>query len=555
MIGRPPFGASPFLRGCVRQAAAPRLRREVALVFAVALVAAAAQSAAAADPWKGPPAAGGLTSPLVFTQVPVQTVAGIPEGGAAPGLGPDLMPGSRIVSFDPGRPDQGVTNLTGGFSAAGKPDVSFDGKRILFVAKRSWDDPFDVWEMNADGSDLRRITRQVGDCRAAIYLSPIFTIDAPEPVEGIAFCSDPMSGAGPSLYTCRMDGTRVRPITFDPFGATDPCLLSDSRLLFCSGQRPGPRHDGPGGTALLTVNTDGTDVFVFAAAHEAPARRGMPCETADGWVVYVESVGDSSDRGGSLVAVSRTASLRTRREVAGDDSGLYCSPSAIADGHLLLVSYRPRGSGSYGIYVLDPVTGARTASVYDAPEWHDLDAVVVGARARPAGRSSVVDERVETGLLYCLDANLSNTAQSRRLGEARIKWLQVFKAVTDQSPRRNDTTGEEPGESRLAVIREELLGTVPVESDGSFHLSVPARTSLRLQTLDPDGQVLQAMRSWIWVMPKESRGCIGCHEDRELSPPNRHPLALRKPPRPVGVTDTAASNDDAPRQRTKGSSR
>ncbi len=115
-----------------------------------------------------------------------------------------------------------------------------------------------------------------------------------------------------------------------------------------------------------------------------------------------------------------------------------------------------------------------------------------------------------------------------------------------------------PPQSRAAAnpgtIGEEALGTVPVESDGSFYMEVPARTPLRLQTLDADGAVLQTMRSWIWVMPEEARGCIGCHEDRELTPPNRHVLALRKPPHligrpPVGQSKSESSgNAIAPRQ-------
>ncbi len=101
------------------------------------------------------------------------------------------------------------------------------------------------------------------------------------------------------------------------------------------------------------------------------------------------------------------------------------------------------------------------------------------------------------------------------------------------------------------------MGTVPVESDGSFHLSVPARTSLRLQTLDGDGQVLQAMRSWIWVMPKEARGCIGCHVDRVLSPPTRHALALWKPPHFIGVADreVGGAGGRAAREPTRGGAR
>ncbi len=488
---------------------------------------------------------------LVFTQVPVGVDAKILDSRSALGDGLALLPGSRIVSYDPSASEQKVWNLTGEFSAAGSPDVSFDGQRILFVARRSATDPFDVWEMNIDGSGLRQITKRVGSCCGAIYLSTIYTIDAEELVHQIAFCSDVGDGAEHSLYTCRMDGTRVRRITFNPYGATDPCLLSDGRLLYCSGRPPESALSSVRGHALFTVNTDGTDVFVFAGAHETLAIRGMPCETPDGRVIYVESVRDGWDRGGSLVSVSRTASLHTRRLVAGNRSDLYRSPSATADGNLL-VSYRRRGSGSWGIYVLDPRSGVRTAAVYDAQQWHEIDAVSVRARAEPAGRSSVVDERVETGLLYCLDAYLSDTAQPQRIGNGQIKWLQIFSAVTDDERKAEDPPGKELVEPGSGVIAEELIGTVEVESDGSFHLKIPARRPLRLQTLDSGGQVIQAMRNWIWVMPNEARGCIGCHEDRELSPPNRHALALRKPPSPVGVGGSELDRSRSAREHRAG---
>jgi len=62
---------------------------------------------------------------------------------------------------------------------------------------------------------------------------------------------------------------------------------------------------------------------------------------------------------------------------------------------------------------------------------------------------------------------------------------------------------------------------------------------LRLETFDAEGNPIRAMRSWMWVMPNEKRGCIGCHEDRDLAPQNRHVLALRRPPRSVGVPEAA----------------
>jgi hypothetical protein len=477
--------------GDPRQASHPF--RRAALILAALTGAALTVGAGAADR-------------LVFTQVPIESGFGLPAG-------------SRIVSYDPSRPKDGVTNLTRRFSAAGRPDVSFDGQRILFVGRRTSEEPFNAWEMNTDGSGPRRITNQAADIREAIYLSTIYTIDDAEPSDQIAFCRADDSGTR-SLYTCRVDGTRVAQITFDPYGATDPCALSDGRLLFTGGPE----------SALLTVNTDGTDVFVFGAAHAPAASRGMPCETDDGWIVFVESQADDPDHGGALIAVSRTSSLDTRRVIDDAVSGRYRSPAPAGAGRLI-VSFRRPEMSSYGLYWFTPESGQRSG-VFNPPQWHELDAVVVRPRARPAGRSSVVDERVSRGLLYCLDASLSDTAESEIAGEQPIERLSVYRALAGN--------GREDDGHNAGAIDQELLGTAPVEADGSFHLGVPVRTPLRLETLGPDGEVLRAMRSWFWVMPGERRGCIGCHEDRALSPPNRHPLALRKPPHPVGVApDTA----------------
>jgi hypothetical protein len=472
----------------------------------------------------------------------------------------NLPLGSHIVLLDLSKPhssSERITNLTPGFAAAGRPDVSFDAKRILFVARRTPDDPFGVWEMNCDGTGLTQIITRTGSCSAAIYLSTLYSIDSDEPVPQIAFCSSggtaateqPFDSITPavatvsSLFTCRPSGRRIRQITFNPYGVSDPCLLSDGRLLYASASAiPESNSARLGATSLFTVNTDGTDVSAFKHPTRSPVQDGMPCETADGWVIHVESRSRGWDQGGSLVAVRRVRSLHTRRVVASAADGLYHSPASLPDGNLL-VSYRAGPDDSYGVYVLDPQRGVRTIKIIDSPQWHELNAHVLRPRAVPEGRSSVVDERLQTGLLYCLNTYLSDTDPGTEIAERRISRLRVFRAEVDTSnaigayPPTPRNRAETTAAATRSVVTEELLGEVPVESDGSFYLEVPAMTPLRLQTLGADGAVLQSMQSWFWVMPRESRGCIGCHEDHELTPPNRQTLALRRPPRRVGVTD------------------
>ena len=63
-----------------------------------------------------------------------------------------------------------------------------------------------------------------------------------------------------------------------------------------------------------------------------------------------------------------------------------------------------------------------------------------------------------------------------------------------------------------------FLGTVPVEEDGSVHFEVPSGKALHFQLLDKDYRCIQIMRSFTGVMPGETRGCVGCHEQTSRNP-------------------------------------
>lgn len=75
-----------------------------------------------------------------------------------------------------------------------------------------------------------------------------------------------------------------------------------------------------------------------------------------------------------------------------------------------------------------------------------------------------------------------------------------------------------------------LLGTVPVEEDGSALFTIPANTPVSLQPLDSEGRAIQWMRSWLTGMPGETVSCIGCHEDQNQIPiPKRVIASAIKP--------------------------
>ena len=73
-----------------------------------------------------------------------------------------------------------------------------------------------------------------------------------------------------------------------------------------------------------------------------------------------------------------------------------------------------------------------------------------------------------------------------------------------------------------------LLGTVPVEEDGSAIFKVPANTPISIQPIDKDGVAVQWMRSWLTGQPGEVVSCIGCHEDQNQIPIPKRVMASQK---------------------------
>ncbi|MHC4620945.1 MAG: HzsA-related protein, partial [Planctomycetota bacterium] len=85
----------------------------------------------------------------------------------------------------------------------------------------------------------------------------------------------------------------------------------------------------------------------------------------------------------------------------------------------------------------------------------------------------------------------------------------------------------------LGVSKEDpgkfVLGTVPVEADGSAYFRVPSGIPVFFQVLDGEGMAVQTMRSLTYVQPGRTLGCVGCHESRELAPPvGARPVAARR---------------------------
>jgi len=465
---------------------------------------------------------------IVFTQEPIA------DGEAA---------GSRIALL---HPDGTLEVLSTEFASASDPGVSFDGARILFAGKRTAEEPWNIWEIHADGSSPRQLTDDLGDCREPFYLASA-SVNPPSFEDRVPWIGFTSTAAGalddqglapaPSLYVMSLEpvagrGTVVWRTTYNLGGDRFPTAMLDGRVLFTSRQRDRSQ--------LLTVTWAGDNLNPFYTANDGPLYKTEACEMPDRTVVFVESQTATPERGGRLVRVSLRRPLGSH-EVLSRGDGRYRTPHAAADA--LLVSYAS-SEQSFGIYRFDFETGGPGPVVYDDPAWHDVDAMPRAPHPEPIARipmlefASVLDiEGIEgAGQLHCMSVYDSDQPEIRRLEPGQVKWARFVKGVPEPASGPGEPSGDPSGDWPPPGVTVRLLGDVPVEPDGSFFVNVAGNVPFYIELLDEQKVTLHTMRTWMWVRSRSQRGCIGCHEDKELAPQNRATQALLKM-RPTSLTD------------------
>jgi Tol biopolymer transport system component len=492
-----------------------------------------------------------IEHPILFVQELVT-----PSGQAT--VSPSF--GSRIVRLDP---DGSLTVLTEGFAAAADPCVSFDAQRVIFAAKLDSADAWDIWEMEVDGSRKNRVTSDLGDCREPVYL-PLAAVDSPDfrdKVRWISFTStapDVLDDQGccplTSLYAMNLEavpgrGTVVWRTTSNLGGDVSPTVLSDGRVLFSARQR--------GALALMTISWAGENLNPFYGSHDGATSQIQACELPDRTVVFLETQGNCTDRSGRLARVSLRRPLRSH-EVLSAEEDSYRTPSALDDGRIL-VSFAGDES-TYGIFVFDPVRGERVTKIHDDPRWHDVDAVALTQRPEPPGRiptvefASVLDvgSLKTVGQLQCMNVYESDRPWTTSPETDRAETVRFIEGIAAPLPEMPEAAGAatppapaiDGATSTHAAcdstwpprgVETRVLGEAPIEEDGSFYVNVPGDVPFYMELLDGEGRSLQTMRAWLWVRAGDQRGCIGCHEDKELAPVNRATDALIRA-RPVTLT-------------------
>ncbi|UCG57207.1 MAG: discoidin domain-containing protein [Phycisphaerales bacterium] len=467
-----------------------------------------------------------------------------------------------------------------------RPDISHDAKRVLFAYCRYYarvagmekvdkeklpeDAFYQIFEMNIDGTGCRQLTRGRYDDFDARYLPNGEIMFLSTRKGQFVQCTKPNASAttratlpdsyvrcgGDNTRPCAVftlhamdsDGSDIRPLSaFENFEWT-PSLANDGRILYARWDYI-DRFNGHF-MSLWSTNQDGTNPqLVYGNFTTRPQcifeARAIPNSEK---LIFTASA-HHSITGGSLALLDRSfgtegAMPLTRitpevcfPEAEGWPDMYYANPYPLSEDYYLVAwSDRRlpphRGSGqvtddnnptnALGLYLLDSFGNLEL--IYRDKDISSMYPIPVRARAKPPAQPSGTDwDGVQEGLFMVQDVYLG----LRGIERGSVTDLRIIGVPPKTQPHMDSPS--------LGVSKEDpgkfVLGTVPVEADGSAYFRVPSGVPLFFQALDRDGLAVQTMRSLTYVQPGQTLSCIGCHEQRQLTPAvSGNPLAVLRGP-------------------------
>ncbi|MHC4368024.1 MAG: HzsA-related protein [Planctomycetota bacterium] len=465
-----------------------------------------------------------------------------------------------------------------------RPDLSYDGRKILFAYCKFYPEThkmqkadkdklpedvfYKIYEMNLDGSGCRKVTRGKYDdfdcrylpCGDIVFLSTrkgqaVQCTQANSAATAGADLPDSYVRCGGdnwrpvpvfTLHRVDADGGYIRPISaFENFEWT-PSVAADGRILYARWDYI-DRFNGPF-MSLWSTNATGTNPqLVYGNYTERPQCVFEARPVPNSHKLVFTAAAHHSNMGGSLVLLDRTRGTEYERpltrltpdvcfpETEGWPRHYYANPYPLSEEHFLVAwSDRPLPPHSFvttdernpvnplGIYLYDAFGNLEL--LHRDPGIASMYPIPVRSRKKPPTHPRIVDwHGSQEGRFLVQDVYEGLEGIER----GSVTSLRIVGVPPKTQPHMNSP--------KLGVSKEDpgkfVLGTVPVEQDGSAHFRVPSGIPVFFQALDRSGLAVQTMRSLTYVQPGQTLSCVGCHESRELAPiAAGRPLAVRRKP-------------------------
>ena len=403
------------------------------------------------------------------------------------------------------------------------PQIHYDAGRILFSYRKGGTEYFHLYEINRDGTGLRQLTDGPFDDIEPSYLPDGSIVFVSSRCKRWVNCWTTQVA---TLHHCDAGGGHIREISSNNEHDNTPWPLPDGRILYTRWEyvdRSQVHYHH-----LWTANPDGSGQSVFFGnLHPGVVMiDAKPIPKSEKIVACFSPGHGQTEHEGAIAVVDPRGGPDARslaRQITRESD--FRDPWAIAEDLFLAA----RGTAVVLVDGNGSTLDLARLSAEDATKGflaHEPRPLI--GRPREGLVPPRTDPRQGTGRFV-----LANVYEGRHMSgiqPGEIKKLLVLETLPKPV---NFTGGMEPLSYGGTFTLERVLGTVPVEADGSACFEAPALRSLFFVALDERDLAVKRMQSFTTLMPGETTGCVGCHEHRVKPPawdtPTR-PLALSRPP-------------------------
>ena len=412
---------------------------------------------------------------------------------------------------------------------AGRPlfdvELHWNADKLLFsgvAASNAWH----VMELDLASRKVRQVTRDnAGDINHydACYVPDgriVFTCTALKYAVPCVWGNAPVA----NLFRCKADGSEMELLSNDQEHAWCPEIMPDGRVMYLRWEYTDLPHANA--RILFTCNPDGTNQRALYGSNSfwpgsmfyARPIPGKPTQFVavltghhglrrQGQLGLFDVTKGTEEGEGVLQLLpgyGKKVDPIVRDQLYNGTWPMNLHPYPLDD-TTFLVARRNEGEARYSLYLIDRFDN-EICLLREAD--HDLcEPVPLMKTPVPHPQPDRIDPARKDAQIYVAD--IYEGPGLKAIPRGTVKSLRVY-TYTFGFHNEGGVFGVIGLDGPWDMRR--ILGTVPVNADGSVYFRVPANTPIAVQPLDAEGQALQVMRSWFTARPGEYLSCAGCHE-------------------------------------------
>lgn len=436
------------------------------------------------------------------------------------------------------------------------PEVSYDGETILFAyseakAKETyqWAPEFSyhIFKVNADGTGLVQLTDGPWDDFDPCFLPNGRIVFVSERRGGYLRCGRHCPVY--TMFSMRPDGGDVICLSFHETHEWHPSVTNDGMLVYTrwdyvdrdtnvahhiwtcypDGRDPRSFH---GNYPLKRESRPWMEMSIRAipGSHKFVAVTGAHHGHAFGSLVLIDPRLEDDGAMAQLERLTPEVPFPEAEARPIDRYMIYGTPWPLDEDNYLCVY--GADAKNRGVYWIDRFGNKEL--LYRDPTISCLSPIPLRSRPMPPVIPAKTSQAAEDA-----DKHRPATVAVMNVYDADFPWPDDTRIEALRVIQVLPKSTAPPNQPRIGTADQTnaraVLGTVPVEADGSVFFEAPVGKPIYFQALDEHGRAVQSMRSATYVHPGEELRCQGCHE-RKHDPPGktaRVPLAMRRDPSPI----------------------